>query len=218
MRSFLIRVRGERAQEGFTLIELLVSMTIFSLVLAGVYGVLITIQKQTADVIARSDSVGNARLALEQIDRQVRSGNVLYSPAAETIPGATGTDQCAASGTNAGTCMRVFTQANAAQKCVQWQVLPAPDEVLRTRSWSPTWTTDGQVSAWSIVARDVINTPSSPPFALTGGQYGSRLVSLTLQVKSPQAGGKPIDVDSALSGRNTAYGYDPGICSPIPPG
>lgn len=217
MRNLLNRVRSGNHEGGVTLIELLVSMTIFSIVLAGSYTVLITVQRQTADSVARADAVGNARLALEQIDRQVRSGNVLYSPAGETIPGASAADQCQASGTNAGTCMRVYTQANASQKCVQWQVLPGAN-VLRVRSWSPTWTTDGKVTGWGIVARDVINTAANPPFALTGGQYGARLVSLSLQVKSPQAGGQPIDVDSALSGRNTAYGYDPGTCSPIPPG
>ena len=39
---------------------------------------------------------------------------------------------------------------------------------------------------------------------------------ITLLVKSPTARGKPINVTSSLSGRNTAYGYDPGVCSPTP--
>ncbi|MCY7366410.1 MAG: prepilin-type N-terminal cleavage/methylation domain-containing protein, partial [Frankiaceae bacterium] len=77
---------GRRGDKGTTLVELLISMTIFSLALAMVYSVLITVQRQTKDQTSRADSVGNARLALQQIDRQVRSGNVLYNPASETLP------------------------------------------------------------------------------------------------------------------------------------
>ena len=64
----------------------------------------------------------------------------------------------------------------------------------------------------------MVNTASSPPFALQGSStaYGSRLVDITLQVKSPTSQGKPINVTSSMSGRNTAYGYDPGVCSPVP--
>jgi prepilin-type N-terminal cleavage/methylation domain-containing protein len=190
---------GRRTDRGTTLVEILISMTIFSLALAMVYSVLITVQRQTKDQTSRADSVGNARLALQQIDRQVRSGNVLYNPATETLP----------------LSMRVYTQANGDQRCVQWQVY---DGTLRSRSWSPTWTTDGQVSDWAVVAHDVVNTAASPPFALQGGStaYGSRLADITLLVKSPTDKGKPVNVTSSLSGRNTAYGYDPGVCSPSP--
>lgn len=189
-------LQGER---GTTLVELLISMTIFSLALAMVYSVLITVQRQTKDQTSRADSVGNARLALAQIDRQVRSGNVLYNPATETLP----------------LSMRVYTQANGAQRCVQWQVFGGK---LRSRSWSPAWQTDGQVSGWAVVAHDVVNTTATPPFALQGGStaYGSRLIDIALLVKSPTAGGKNINVTSSLSGRNTAYGYDPGVCNPAP--
>lgn len=200
MRSAMQRLRDRGpADQGTTLVEILISMTIFSLALAMVYSVLITVQRQTKDQTSRADSVGNARLALQQIDRQVRSGNVLYNPATETLP----------------LSMRVYTQANGDQRCVQWQVYNGK---LRSRSWSPTWTTDGQVSAWTVVAHDVVNTAATPPFALQGGStaYGSRLADVTLLVKSPTAGGKPVNVTSSLSGRNTAYGYDPGVCNPAP--
>ena len=196
MRDLDTRTRDER---GTTLVEVLISMTIFTLALAMVYSVLITVQRQTKDQTSRADTVGNARLALAQIDRQVRSGNVLYNPASEALP----------------LSMRVYTQANGDQRCVQWQVYSGK---LRTRSWSPTWQTDGEVSGWAVVAHDVVNTAATPPFALQGGStaYGSRLVDVTLRVKSPTARGNAVNVTSSLSGRNTAYGYDPGVCSPVP--
>ncbi|MBA3232354.1 MAG: prepilin-type N-terminal cleavage/methylation domain-containing protein [Propionibacteriales bacterium] len=195
----ILRRRTDRNDSGVTLVELLISMSIFSLVLAITYAVLITVQRQTRDATGRADAVGDARLSLEHIDRQVRSGNVLYDPASETLP----------------LSMRVYTQANGSQRCVQWQVY---NGVLRTRSWSPTWQTDGEVSEWAVAARNVVNTSATPPFTLQGGStaYGSRLIDVTLRVKAPNTGGSAIDVTSSLSGRNTAYGYDPGICSPMP--
>lgn len=198
MRDLLQR-RRHGADQGVTLVELLISMGIFGLALAMTYTVLLSVQAQTRDTTSRADSVGNARIALQQIDRQVRSGNVLYNPASESLP----------------LSMRIYTQANGDQRCVQWQVTGGK---LRTRSWSPTWQTDGLVSTWAVVAHDVVNTASTPPFALQGGStaYGSRLVDISLLVKSPTSKGKPVDVTSSLSGRNTAYGYDPGVCSPIP--
>jgi prepilin-type N-terminal cleavage/methylation domain-containing protein len=216
VREFLTRRVSHSREGGVTLVELLISMTIFSIVIALTYSVLFTIQRQTKDTTARSDAVGDARVALQQIDRQVRSGNVLYSPANET-----GTTGCTASTVapsltpNAGNCMRIYTQANGEQRCVQWQVDAG---VIRSRSWSPTWETDGLVSDWTVIARNTVNTSASPPFILQGGAtaYGSRLVDIELRIKTPASKGKAVNVTSSLSGRNTAYGYDPGICSPVP--
>jgi prepilin-type N-terminal cleavage/methylation domain-containing protein len=193
------RRRLQREDSGVTLVEVLITMMIFSVLMSFVYGLLITIQKQTRDIEKRADSVESARNALEQIDRQVRSGNVLYDPALETLP----------------LSMRVYTQANGEERCVQWQVTGG---VLRSRSWSPTWQTDGLVSDWHTVARNILNTTASPPFALQGGTtaYSSRLVDVSFKVKNASAGGRVLDVKTSLSGRNTVYGYDPGICSPVP--
>lgn len=216
MREFLTRRARRSGDDGVTLVELLISMTIFSIVIALTYSVLLTIQRQTKDTTARADSVGDARVVLQQIDRQVRSGNVLYSPANEIgTTGCTATTVAPSLTPNAGNCMRIYTQANGDQRCVQWQVTGG---VVRSRSWSPTWETDGLVSDWAVTAHNTVNTASSPPFILQGGAtaYGSRLVDIELRIKNPQSKGAPVNVTSSLSGRNTAYGYDPGICSPVP--
>ncbi len=188
-----------------TLIELLVSMGIFSLVIAFVYGVMITVMNQSRDVEARESSVHNARLALQQMDRQIRSGNVFYDPNNVTDP-----DYLPMS-------MRVYTQANGEQKCIQWQV---HDGTLRSRSWSTTWQTDGNVSAWAVVARGLQNTDTAAarPFSLPNTtQYGPRLLDVRLIVKDPRATGGVQVLESSLSGRNTQYGYDTGVCRPAPP-
>jgi hypothetical protein len=188
---------------GVTMVELLLVMTIFSGLLTVIYGVLISVQKQTADTTKRADSLDQVRLGLSEIDRQVRSGNVLYNPIFETLPMS----------------MRVYTQANGQQRCVQWQI---DSGVLRTRSWATNWQSNPAtlVSDWRTIARNVVNTVSETPFALSGGgatEYGSRLVDVRILVKDPSAGGKPAEVVSSLSGRNTLYGFDPGVCDPVPP-
>lgn len=200
------RVRGTGDDQGLTLVELLVSMAIFSTIIGFVYGVLITVQKQSVDVQAREQSVGNARLAIEQMDRQIRSGNVLYDPNDTTDPGYLPLS------------MRIYTQANGDEKCVQWQILNGR---LRTRSWSTTWQTDANISAWSMVAGNVLNTTAdaTQPFALPAGTtaFGKRLINVNLRVKSPSDKGGEQVIQTSLSGRNTQYGYDTGVCSPVPP-
>jgi type II secretory pathway component PulJ len=209
------RARLGRSEEGTTLIELLVTMAMFAVILIVAYSVLFMVQTQTSTNLRVSDAVGQAKLALAQIDRQVRSGNVLYSPAGESTAGCTGAPVAPSTTPNAGNCMRVYTQANGDERCVQWEVVGG---VLKSRSWSTTWQTDGQVTEWRTVARGIVNVATSqPPFVLQGPatNYGSRLVDIHLQVQ-PTASDKPILVQSSLSGRNTLYGFDPGVCNAIP--
>lgn len=205
MRRAIDRRLRARGDSGVTMVELLITMTIFGTILAVIYGVLISVQKQTADTVKRADSVDQVRLALSEIDRQVRSGNVLYNPIYEAAIGFPMS-------------MRVYTQANGMQRCVQWQIIGG---ALRTRGWSTTWQTDppGAVTPWRTIARNVVNTSAETPFVLSGGgttAYGSRLVDIRILVKDPGAGGKPAEVLGSLSGRNTLYGFDPGICDPVP--
>lgn len=193
------RGRGQKGDGGLSLVELMVAMGILGVVTAVAYSVLITVTKQSRDLQGRSETVGQARLAIEQMDRQIRSGNVLFNPANEALPNS----------------MRVYTQANGQERCVQWQMTTAGQ--LRSRSWSPTWQTDGLVTGWGIVARGLVNTTS--PFTLdatSGNAYGSRLINISLQVQDGTAGGPVQNVATSLSGRNTEYGYDQGICSPVP--
>lgn len=194
---------------GTTLIELLVVMAIFSLLMGLVYTVLGQVQKQTASTLRRADSVDQARMGLAQIDRHVRSGNVLYDPVTESLP----------------LSMRVFTQANGEQRCVQWQVYRAPSlptgslGVLRFRSWTSNGVAFSNVAPWSTIARGIVNDSTNPPFTLDAAAlYGSRLLNVRLLVQTPgDAGAAPVEVQSSLSGRNTQYGYDPGSCNPLPP-
>jgi len=215
-----IRDRLDRArsrESGFTLIELLITMALFGLSMTVVTKAISEVETYANDAQGSADANGEARLALADIDRQVRSGNVLYSPANETVP-----STCTATGTDAGTCMRVYTQANGVQRCVQWQVVADPSRpgtsIIRSRSWSPAWQTDGSYTAWATKARGLLVTPSVPPFTLQGAvtSSSSRYLSVRFEVKDPRRPGAVV-LTSALAGRNTNYGYDAGLCSPVPP-
>lgn len=216
LRARCSAVRDE--DRGFTLVELLIAMTVFGVAMTMVYQAMIRVQTYTRDTQGSADANSELRQAVAQIDRQVRSGNVLYSPANETSPAT-----CTASGTDAGTCMRVYTQANGLERCVQWQVMndsAAPGtQLLRSRSWSPNWVTDGNFTGWVTQARGLFGTPSAAPFTLQGAatSYSSRYLTVRFEAKD-QRRPKASVITSSLAGRNTNYGYDGGLCSPAPPG
>lgn len=215
----LRRALVSRGDAGLTLVELLTTMIIFSLAMAVVFPAVILVQRKVNDLEDTASSVSEVRLALATIDRQARSGNVLYSPAAEATTGCTGD-----TATNAGSCMRIYTQANGLQRCVQWQVLAdgSGRAVLRSRSWAENWTaTPGSVSGWVVIARDLevpdAASPATLPFRLQGADtvYDSRLLDVRLAAIDERRG-TPTVLEGSLSGRNTNYGYDPGVCSPVP--
>lgn len=219
MRSIFERLRrtDEGRDNGFTLIEMLISMMVFSVAIAMVYTAIIKVQHYTTDVQGSADANSELRQAVAVIDKQVRSGNVLYSPANETSP-----SSCTASGTDAGTCMRVYTQTNGLQRCVQWQLINDPahagTQMVRSRSWSPNWQTDNAYTGWRTEARGLVAVPSQAPFTLAGAvtATSSRFLVVRFEAKDPRRKGSAV-VTTSLAGRNTNYGYDGGLCNPAPP-
>lgn len=211
--------RKAPADAGITLIETLVSMAVFSIAISMVYSAVILVAGKTRDVEGSAEAASQVRQALAQMDRQVRSGNVLYSPANEALP-------CTGSvSTSSGTCMRVYTQVDGQARCVQWQVLADPavpgTSLLRSRSWGPDYTPGGPTSGWGTVARGLVSSASVDPFALAGGggggAYGPRLLNVRFEAVDERRAGVPTLITSSLSGRNTNYGYDGGQCTPVPP-
>lgn len=72
---------------GYTLIEMLVSIFLFSVVVTGLVGVMISVFRVQAKAIALKDVLDNARFSLELVTRELRTGsNFQYS----TPPGCPG--------------------------------------------------------------------------------------------------------------------------------
>src|SRR6187402_2032715 len=78
-----LRPERIRDDKGYNLVELLVAMTIFSVLIAALIGLMIAMMGQAKDNLARTRAVEQARIGLSQIDRQVRSGNLILDPALE---------------------------------------------------------------------------------------------------------------------------------------
>lgn len=206
-------VKDER-ESGYTLVEALVVMMIFATVFAIIMGVLIQVSYSAADNMARASQVQEVELGLMQIDRQVRSGNVILDPANE--------DRAYAD-VDPGYSLRVFTQTDGVHQCVQWRVKFDDDDrgVLEYRSWDPDWSSLGSdATGWAVVGRDLVRaTDDRVPFERTnssGTSAETSSVDVTLFVQSERTNSKPTAVSTTLTGRNTIYGYPIDRCDDVP--
>src|SRR5207249_3650987 len=79
MSRTIARVRSRlQDQHGFTLAELLVAMMILVIVIVIFDGALVSIQQGVASEDLRSQNNDQARLAIESLDREIRSANYIY--------------------------------------------------------------------------------------------------------------------------------------------
>jgi type II secretory pathway component PulJ len=206
------------SESGVTIMELIVAMLMFSIVTVIFLTVLASVQGTVNTLSGRSASNDQARLAVEELDREIRSGNVLYDPSLEND---------SAHGVFPGMSLRVYTQTNASTRspgnqCVQWRVF---DQQLQRRAWSVNWRTDDIVTGWRVVAEKIMNqTPFSnqsqwvraftlDPFAT----YGNRIVNITILAQGRSSSGQTVRIAESVTGRNTEYGYPNNICTDIPP-
>ena len=200
------------AERGMTLIELIMTVALLSVVLAIFLSVLVSVQNTVARQERRSRANERVRLAVQQLDREVRSGNVFRDPAAEP-------DDPVHGRVAGGMGLRIYTQANAdtrgGSRCVQWRI--TTDGKLQSRNWTVSWRTDGQVSGWRVVADGIVNPSGTPAFVLDSSpNFGGRILNLTFVV-NPGAGDSDVVVQASIAGRNTQYGYPVSVCDDIPP-
>src|SRR5918995_97825 len=181
MARFLWALRRLRGERGMTLVELLVAMAILSIVMLVMTTTLSSIQQAVVEEDVRGRLNDQARLALQSIDRLVRSGNILYDPVDET-----GNDPYAATAT--GYMFRIYTQAEQAAsqdaRCALWLV--DDQERLLYRTWpvlSP-----GDASNWTVVAEGVVNRSLSEP-AFTLDEAG-RTIAVAFHV-NPDLANRP---------------------------
>jgi type II secretory pathway pseudopilin PulG len=182
----------------------MVTLALLGLVLAIFSSAMVTMFDRVHTAGRRSESNDAIRLAIEEIDRQVRSGNVIHDPELEVL--------------DPGMSLRIYTQTNAptaldANRCVQWRVA---DGLLRTRSWSA----DGSnVSGWRTVADNLQNTPGSTAFSFddTNAGFGQRTLRVHFIVNRDAAEGRDVEIGASLTGRNVQFGYPLTLCDTIPP-
>jgi prepilin-type N-terminal cleavage/methylation domain-containing protein len=206
-----LRIRGD---EGMTLVELLVAMFVMGFVALVFTSVLASVQRGVVHQDMLSRTLDQARLAVQQLDREIRSGNVLYDPAREN----NGVTSC--TGCLPGYTLRVYTQSNATTRggyrCGLWQI--DSQQRLLVRYWPPG--DPGSATAWRVVATGVVNRAlSEPAFALeTDPLKGDRTINITLAVNEDltHRPGQTVRVRASLTGRNTSYDYPLNVCSTVP--
>lgn len=197
-----------RSESGMTLVEMMVTMSLLGIVATIFLSIMVSVQAGVQRQTDRSNDNDQVRLAVQQLDKEIRSGNVLYDPGAETAPFVPFYS------------LRVYTQANAdvrtpGNRCVQWRITSGQ---LQRRDWS-TADPAGTVSGWRVVAENVVNVELGvPAFVLDSDPAkGGRIVDVTIATQTNENSGNPVRVSASVSGRNTSYGYPLNVCAVVPP-
>ena len=192
-----------------TLVELMVAMAILSIVSLVFTSTLSSVQRAVVEEDVRIRLNDQVRLAVQSIDRLVRSGNILYDPVDES-----GNDPYDATAT--GYMFRIYTQAEqtASQdaRCALWLV--DDEERLLYRTW-PILTPE-DASNWTVVAEGIVNrTLDEPAFTL---DPAGRTIAVSFSV-NPDLQDRPQAtqvVEASLTGRNTSFGYPVQLCETLP--
>jgi len=205
-RAPLTRLADDR---GFSLIELMVVLSVMGLIMTAFLGLLASVQRSLVRETNRSTTMDQARLAMEGIDRQVRSASILCVPTTGTSPYYTLTLY----GPNA------YSTSSSANRWVQYRV---QSQTLQRRQYiTSSWT------SWRTVATGIVNsTPSGttnvPFLPDTASQYAStsgasRLVNVTFIVNSQTSDttSSSSKLQSAIAIRNQDATLS---CSSIPAG
>ena len=197
-----------------TIVETIVTIGILGVVLAMFFSVLTTMQTAAARQDGRVRRNDEARLALAQLDREIRSGDVLYDPSTESN---------VAGDIEPNMSLRIYTQADAPSRgyqCAQWRVT---NNTMQARWWDKD-DPEGTVTDWWTVARNVVNrslSPAVPAFELDDTTaYGNRNMKIRLLVDDPTDHGEPMEVAMSITGRNTqsflAHGGQADVCTTVP--
>ena len=191
-----------RNDRGMMLAELAMVVLLAGVLTALAARFVITIAGETNTATVIANRVDGVRLALDSVERQVRSGDMLYLEAPS--------GSCSAFGSGSN-CLRLATEVDGMTSCVQFQLIPgsAGDGTyeLRTRAYSPGWASNGSVGAWRQVTTGLAApTSASPPFEVAQ-QSGVGSPALTVQLAAPQASATaaPIRLRATYVPRNALY-------------
>jgi type II secretory pathway component PulJ len=223
IRRVFGQLRGiGRDEAGMTVAELAVAMLLLVIASTVYLGTMTSVYTGVNRQQRRSEINDEARAAVQQFDREVRSGafianaggNYIYDPATEAF----GAPACGGYACEPGFSVRVYTQANATTRtpplqCVQYLVT---GQRLLRRAWAPGGGTS--LAGWTTIATDIVNknvTPAVPVFAMDGSS-GTRVLGVTLLVNNRLGqtdAPRTVRIESSIAMRNFGSGNP---CSPIP--
>lgn len=179
--------RKHQGGDGFTLVELAIALGIGMTILTLVMVSLTTTIQTGLNGVASGHANSQNNLALDDIQRQVVSADVIYNPAT-TTPHATTPSHPATLPTRAptspgGYLLRLLTNYKGSTTCVQWRLTTAGQ--LQFRSWPEG--RSATVTHWGTVVTGL--STSTEPFTTKSSTavYGSRILTVTLVAKSGAA-------------------------------
>ncbi len=191
MRRALRRVLHGGDDAGYSVAEVMVTSAVLATALAIVFSVLVQGQTVVSRQQVRSETIDQAHLAMAQIGRDVRSGNVIASPGPV--------------GGTAGMEVRVYTQTRGQPLCVQYQVA---GEQLQRRTRPP-----GVVNAalwpttWEVVASGVVNAAEQPAVPAFSRSFDKQTLNVALVMNKAERSEGRVRLDHVITGRNTKF-YD----------
>ncbi|MFM7718992.1 MAG: PilW family protein [Actinomycetota bacterium] len=195
---------------GISLVELLIATSLLGLALAMFGATLFVMQKSQIRFDEYSRANDEVHLAIQDLDRELRSGYVVSA----SLPSWGGV----ANGVPSGNTILIYTEAGGSARCVRWVLYPATgQQTLYRTAWDPLaggpddnqapWSTAGN-TRYRRVATDIVNGSSRPAFALSTATATAidRLV-VTFWVNVPGTSGsvrvpQEIEVRSELTPRN----------------
>jgi prepilin-type N-terminal cleavage/methylation domain-containing protein len=208
MRQFLSSRRRLASDDGFTLIEMSIVGALLSVVIGATLLVMNGAQTNLGREISRTDSNDQVRLAMQSVDRDVRSGDVLYNPADEVY---------AAGDVAAGMAMRIYTESNQptrGKRCVQWRITSQGE--LQQRNWVPT-NPAGTVTGWRVTATGIKNRTDGIAAFARPNPGTLNIVNIVLRSNNDATKGKTVQVSASVSGRNTTFFSANSPCGPASP-
>lgn len=169
-------------ERGFSLVEMMVVLAIMGVVVSAFVGILASIQQALVRETNRSTTMDQARLAMEAIDREVRSGSIMCVTTAGSPPVYTLTLYS----------LSAYTASDSTTKrWIQYRVVSSSQTLERRQSTStdPLLSTATWPATWRTLTAGIVN--SSNPFALdaasqylAGSSSLSRLLNVTFVVNS----------------------------------
>ncbi|HLX87225.1 MAG TPA: hypothetical protein VKR22_02015 [Acidimicrobiales bacterium] len=178
-------------------------------------GTVFTLDSHTLDS-AQSSTISG--LAMHELSQEAMSANIIFPTTGEGANAGTNPD---GSSIPDGFALRIYTQNNGINTCIQWRLLDTG--VLQDRQW-PNLST---APAWSNLLSGVVNySPPSPfaadtkPFVLDaestlfgGGTSGGRLLDVDL-ILDQHSNETPIEVKTSIAGRDAYYfSANSGFCA-----
>jgi hypothetical protein len=154
-------------------------MAVTAIALALIIPALVTVTSITSSSSSSSNANAEARNALQQLSTDISSANannVCFPSSAQTAV----SDSCPTGGSTNGNTMRILTNVFNTCQYIQWTV-DSTTNALTQQSWPSSWTNASGTPAVTTLATPVVNSTSTPLFALaTSAVSGSPSTTTSL--------------------------------------